>query len=163
MMFNDFPRRGFYMSKIPKCRLETYWANKEVLTCPKSQNVVWKPARASEKFCTCPKSSNVVWKPARANKEVFTCPKSQNVVWKPTGLTKRTFLFYGPMAPGAHRAHIFLINVSIYFSNLYFYLIVYTFSQISKNSICSKKCHINDLEQSFSATFSESRCASFPC
>ena len=21
---------GFYMSKIPKCRLETYWANKEV-------------------------------------------------------------------------------------------------------------------------------------
>ena len=30
------------------------------------------------------------------------------------GLTKRTFLFYGPMAPGAHRAHIFLINVFIY-------------------------------------------------
>ena len=72
------------MSKIPKCRLETYWANKEV----------------------------------------FTCPKSQNVVWKPTGLTKRTFLFYGPKAPGAHRAHIFLINVFIYLFKIYFYLIV---------------------------------------
>ena len=72
------------MSKIPKCRLETYWANKEV----------------------------------------FTCPKSQNVVWKPTGLTKRTFLFYGPMAPGAHRAHIFLIDAFIYFVNIYLHLIV---------------------------------------
>ena len=74
-------------------------------------------------------------------KEVFRCPKFQNVVWKPTGLakrfshvqnskmsfgnllglTKRTFLFYGPMAPGAHRAHIFLINVFIYF-NIYCHL-----------------------------------------
>ena len=65
---------GFGMPKIPKCRLETYWANKEV----------------------------------------FTCPKSQNVIWKPTGLTKGTFLFYGPMAPGPHRAHTFLINIFIY-------------------------------------------------
>ena len=47
-------------------------------------------------------------------KRFCTCPKSQNVVWKPTGLTKRTFLFYGPMAPGAHRAHTLLINVFIY-------------------------------------------------
>ena len=30
------------MSKIQKCHLETYWANKEVFTRPKSQNVVWK-------------------------------------------------------------------------------------------------------------------------
>ena len=46
--------------------------------------------------------------------------KIPNVVWKPTGLTKRTFLFYGPMAPGAHRAHIFLINLYIYlFFNIY--------------------------------------------
>ena len=36
------------MSKIPECRLETYWANKEVFTCPKSKNVVWKPARANK-------------------------------------------------------------------------------------------------------------------
>ena len=38
-----------------------------------------------------------------------------------------------------------------------------TFSSIFKNTICSKKCHINDLELSFSATFAESRCASSPC
>ena len=60
------------MSKIPKCHLETYWANKDVFTCPKSQNVIWKPTGAS--------------------KEVFTCPKFQNVIWKPTGLTKRFLL-----------------------------------------------------------------------
>ena len=38
-----------------------------------------------------------------------------------------------------------------------------TFSPISKNTICSKKFHINDLELSFGATFAESRCTSFPC
>ncbi len=38
-----------------------------------------------------------------------------------------------------------------------------TFSSISKNTICFQKFHINDLELSFSATFAESRCASFPC
>ena len=105
---------GFQMSKIPKCRLETYWANKDVFTCPKFQNVIWKPARANKEVFTCPKSQNVVWKPTGQTKRFCTCPKSQNVVWKPTRLTKRTFLFYGPMAPGAHRAHIFLINAFIY-------------------------------------------------
>ena len=39
---------GFEMSKIPKCRLETYWANKDIFTCPKSENVVWKPTGASK-------------------------------------------------------------------------------------------------------------------
>ena len=38
-----------------------------------------------------------------------------------------------------------------------------TFSQVFKNTVCFKKFHINDLELSFSATFAESRCASFPC
>ena len=122
------------MSKIQKCRLEAYWASTEVSTCPKSQNVVWKPTGLAKRFLHVQNSkmsfgnllgeqrgfymSNIpqchletYW----ANKDVFTCPKSKNVVWKPTGLTKRTFLFYGPMAPGAHRAHIFLINVFIYF------------------------------------------------
>ena len=75
------------MSNIPKCRLETYWASKEVLHV---QN---------------PKMS------------------FGNI----QGLTKRFFkttLFYGPMAPGAHRAHILLLNIFIYLFNIYFYLIV---------------------------------------
>ena len=38
-----------------------------------------------------------------------------------------------------------------------------TFSPISKNTNCSKKFHINDLELSFSATFAEFRCASYSC
>ena len=38
-----------------------------------------------------------------------------------------------------------------------------TFSPISKYTICSQNDHINDLELSFSAPFSKSRCASFPC
>ena len=37
------------------------------------------------------------------------------------------------------------------------------FPHFSKNTMCSQKFHINDLELSFSATFAESRCASFPC
>ena len=36
-----------------------------------------------------------------------------------SGLTKRTFLFYGPKAPGAHRAHILLLNIFILFLNIY--------------------------------------------
>ena len=38
------------MSKIPKYRLETYWANKEAFRRPKFQNVVWKPTGLTKKF-----------------------------------------------------------------------------------------------------------------
>ena len=33
---NNIAQLGGQLYKIPKCRLETYWANKEVCTCPKS-------------------------------------------------------------------------------------------------------------------------------
>ena len=33
----DITKIGFYMSKIPKCRLETYWASKEVFHMSKIQ------------------------------------------------------------------------------------------------------------------------------
>ena len=42
-------------------------------------------------------------------------------------------------------------------------VLLYIIHSLFKNTICSKKFHINDLELSFSAPFAEFRCASFPC
>ena len=80
------------MSKIPECRLETYWANKEVFTCPEFQNVIWKPTGLTKRFFYMSKIPKCRLETYWANKEII--------------------FVYGPMAPGAH---IFLINVFIYF------------------------------------------------
>ena len=87
---------GFYMSKIPKCRLETYWANKEVFTCSKFQNVIWKPTGLTKSFLH-----------AQNPKMSFGDLQTR------TKRFLKTTLFYGPKAPGAHRAHILLVIIFI--------------------------------------------------
>ncbi len=67
------------MSKIPKCRLETYWANKDVCTCPKSQNVVWKPTGLTKRFLHV-QNSKMSFGNLRGLAKRFLDPKSENAI-----------------------------------------------------------------------------------
>ena len=103
------------MSKIPKCRLETYWANKEVFTCPEFQNVVWKPTGLAKRFFVHVQNSNMSFGNLQGLAKRFLHVQNPRMSFGNLQTrTKRFFkttLFYGPKAPGAH---ILLLNIFVY-------------------------------------------------